>query len=262
LVNFSAGDVDYHRHGIGYARHRRTDRRIAQLVLDALGPAGTVVNVGAGAGSYEPGDRPVIAIEPSEAMIAQREPGAAPVLRGVAEALPLADRSVDGAMAMVTVHQWPNPVAGLGELRRVSRGPVVVLTFDPDALDTLWLVDYSPELYAAERARYPTMDAMTAVLGPDTIVRPVPVPLDCVDGFTEAYYGRPEQFLDPAARAAQSAWSFVDDADEERSVRRLADDLASGRWDERHGYLRHQPVFIGALRLVVSAGSARDHRWK
>jgi methyltransferase family protein len=253
LVTDSAGDVDYRRHGIGYARRRRTDSRIARLVVGALGPARTVVNVGAGSGSYEPDDRRVVAVEPSEAMIAQREPGAAPVLRSVAQALPLADKAVDAAMAMVTVHQWPDPVAGLWELRRVARGPVVVLTFDPDALDTLWLVDYSPELYAAERARYPTMGTMAGALGPHTTVRPVPVPFDCVDGFTEAFYGRPEQFLDPSVRASQSAWTFVDAADEERSMRRLADDLASGRWDERHGQLRTEAEFTGALRLVVSA---------
>jgi hypothetical protein len=155
-------------------------------------------------------------------------------------------------MAMVTIHQWPDPIAGLRELRRVSRGPVVILTFDPDALAALWLVEYAPELYAAEASRYPAMDVVAATLGRDTTVHPVPVPFDCIDGFTEAFYGRPEQFLDPAVRGAQSAWSFVDDADCTRAMHDLADDLANGRWDERHGHLRSQPEFIGSLRLVVS----------
>jgi SAM-dependent methyltransferase len=248
----SAGDVDYQRLGQGYAIRRRTDPRIARLVNDALGPARTVANVGAGAGSYEPADRRVIAVEPSAAMFAQRGPDTAPVVRAVAQSLPLPDGAVDAATAMVTIHQWPDPIAGLRELRRVSRGPVVILTFDPDALAALWLVEYAPELYAAESSRYPTMDVVVASLGRDTTVHPVPVPFDCIDGFTEAFYGRPEQFLDPAVRGAQSAWSFVDDADCARAVHDLADDLATGRWDERHGHLRSQPEFIGSLRLVVS----------
>ena len=249
----STGDVDYHRHGQGYARRRRTDPSIARLVHGALGSARTILNVGAGAGSYEPADRRLVAVEPSAAMIAQRHGQAAPVVQAVAEALPFPDRAVDAAMAMVTIHQWPDPVAGLDELRRVARGPVVILTFDPDALDRLWLVEYAPELYVAERSRYPGMDEVAACLGRDTTVLPVPVPFDCIDGFTEAFYGRPEQFLDPAVRGAQSAWTFVDDAAEARAVGDLAEDLASGRWDERHGHLRSQPEFIGSLRLVVSA---------
>ena len=119
-------------------------------------------------------------------------------------------------------------------------------------LTSLWLAEYSPELYEAEKARYPPMGDVIAALGPGTKVHPVPVPFDCVDGFTEAFYGRPEQFLDPAVRGAQSAWTFVDDADEARAVHKLADDLASGRWDERHGHLHAQPEFVGSLRLVVS----------
>jgi SAM-dependent methyltransferase len=247
-----AGDVDYQRHGLGYAHRRRTDPRIARLVHAALARADTVVNVGAGAGSYEPDDRQIVAVEPSEAMIDQRGERAAPVTRAVAQALPFCDAAFDAAMAMVTVHQWPDPSAGLREMRRVSRGPVVVLTFDPEALATLWLAEYSPELYAAERARYPTMELLAAALGPGTEVRPVPVPIDCIDGLTEAFYGRPEQFLDPAVRASQSAWTFVDDADVDRAMHQLADHLAAGRWDERHGHLRTQPEFVGALRLVVS----------
>ena len=155
-----AGDVDYARYGIGYAGHRRTDPRIARLIRSALGPLGTVLNVGAGAGSYEPADRPVIAVEPAEAMVAQRPQGSAPVIRAVAGALPLADAAVATSMATVTIHQWPDPLAGLGELRRVTVGPVVVLTFDPGALDRLWLAEYSPELYAAESRRYPSIDSV------------------------------------------------------------------------------------------------------
>ena len=245
-----AGDVDYARHGHGYAVRRRAEPRIAGLVAGALGPARTVLNVGAGAGSYEPGDRRVIAVEPSEAMIAQR-PATTNVIRAVAGALPLPDAAVDASMAMVTIHQWPDPAAGLAEMRRVTSGPVIVLTFDPALLDGLWLMDYVPELLDAEARRYPTMPDLVACLGPDTEVLPVPVPFDCIDGFTEAFYGRPEAFLDPEVRRAQSAWSFVDSRVEARFVDRLTQDLASGRWDDRYGQLRRQPLYHGAVRLVV-----------
>jgi hypothetical protein len=138
----------------------------------------------------------------------------------------------------------------------VTVGPVVVLTFDPDALDTLWLAEYSPELYAAEGRRYPPIRAVLAALGPGATSSPVPVPFDCTDGFTEAFYGRPEAFLDPAVRRSQSAWSFVAPEAEDRAVDALAADLAAGRWDERHGALRDQESFTGSLRLVVGPGAA------
>ncbi len=254
-----AGDVDYGRYGEGYAGRRQTDPRIAALILAALGPAHTVLNVGAGAGSYEPPDRSVIAVEPSEAMMAQRSPPRSGAVRAVAGALPLADGAVDAAMATVTVHQWPDPLGGLAEMRRVASGPVVVLTFDPAALDVLWLAEYSPELYAAESRRYPTIDSVVAALGPGTTSAPVPVPFDCVDGFTEAFYGRPEAFLDPAVRRSQSAWSFVGADAEARAVETLAADLATGRWDGRHGHLRTQAAFAGSLRLVTAPGRGHHH---
>lgn len=250
-MRVSAGDVDYDHRGGGYASRRRTEPRIAARVDEALGSATSVLNVGAGAGSYEPVGRRVVAVEPSETMIAQRPAGAGPAVRGVAGALPLADDVVEASMAMVTIHQWPDPATGLAEMRRVTTGPVVVLTFDPETLDLLWLAEYVPELLAAEARRYPTIPSLVDALGPGTRVEPVPVPFDCVDGFTEAFYGRPEAFLDPAVRGGQSAWTFVPDAVEERFVTNLADDLASGRWDRRHGHLRQQPDFLGAVRLIV-----------
>lgn len=253
-----AGDVDYGRFGEGYASRRRADPRIAQLILSALGPSLTVLNVGAGAGSYEPTDRDVIALEPSEAMLAQRPTGPHRCLRAVAGALPLADDSVDASMATITVHHWPDYRAGLAEMRRVTVGPVVVLTFDPDALATLWLAEYSPELYAAEAQRYPTIRAVMAALGRGATSRPVPVPFDCTDGFTEAFYGRPEAFLDSTVRRSQSAWSFVPPEAEARAVDALAADLATGQWDKRHGRLRHEESFVGSLRLVVGPGTGRD----
>lgn len=245
------GDFDYDTHGLGYAQRRRADPRIAAMVLAAFGDARTVLNVGAGAGSYEPDDRYVVAVEPSAAMRAQRPAERVPALDAMAEALPFDDGAFDAVLASVTVHQWGDRERGLAELRRVARGPVVVLTFDGDALDRLWLAQYAPELIEAERRRYPPISALAAAIGRHTTVREVPVPIDCVDGFTEAYYARPEAFLDPEVRRAQSAWGFVDAAAEARAVERLGADLESGAWDARHGHLRKQPTFTGALRLLV-----------
>lgn len=247
-----AGDFDYEAAGTGYAAQRRTDPRIAALVHAALGDARTVVNVGAGAGSYEPTDREVTAVEPSASMRSQRPGHLSVAVDAIAEHLPFADDAFEAAMATITVHQWTDTDAGLRELRRVSRGPVVVLTFDGDALDLLWLADYAPELIAAERRRYPAPDHVLDVLGGTGTVTPVPVPIDCVDGFTEAFYARPERFLDPAVRASQSAWGFVDAAATDRAVDRLARDLDSGAWDDRYGHLRTQPEFVGSLRLIVA----------
>jgi SAM-dependent methyltransferase len=237
-----AGDVDYEAGGVGYAEHRRPDPRIAARVHAALGAARTVVNVGAGAGSYEPRDRYVVPVEPSAAMRAQRPRGLAPA----------DDGAFDAAMASVTIHQWADRDRGLRELRRVARGPVVILTFDGDELDRLWLGGYVDGMTAAEAARIPAIDHVRAVLGGTSLVEEVPVPFDCTDGFTEAYYGRPERFLDPAVRRSQSVWNFVDPAAARRGIERLERDLATGAWDARFGALRTQPEFVGALRLIVA----------
>jgi SAM-dependent methyltransferase len=248
-----AGDHDYERRGLCYSAVRQPDPRIEEQIHAALGDARTVVNVGAGAGSHEPSDRYVIAIEPSASMRAQRGPDRVPAIDATAERLPLDDGSVDAAMALVTVHQWSDPEAGLRELRRVSRGSVVVMTFDGDALDRFWLAEYAPELIAAERKRYPKLDWICNVLG-GAAVDEVPVPIDCTDGFTEAFYARPEAFLDPAVRSAQSAWAFVEDGAEARAVERLRTDLESGEWERRFGALREQPTFAGSLRLITAGG--------
>ena len=241
----------YDRIGRTYARFRRADPPIAARVRAALGDATTVVNVGAGAGSYEPPDLRVLAVEPSPAMLAQRPPGAAPVLRAVAEALPFRNGAFDAAMATVTVHQWPDLARGLAELRRVARR-VVVLTFDRDAVGDFWLAAYVPELYAVERRRYPPLDTIAGHLGGATVID-VPVPRDCTDGFGEAFYGRPEAFLREEVRRAQSAWVFLEPGVEERAMERLAGDLRTGAWDARYGALRDAPSYAGSLRLVVSA---------
>ncbi len=250
--------MDYDRLQVGYAGRRRTDPVIAARVLAALAGADSVVNVGAGSGSYEPADRPVVAVEPSASMRAQRPAGSAPVVAGSAERLPLADRSLGAAMAMVTIHQWSDLESGLREMRRVARGVVAVLTFDPVALQQFWVGDYWPEVLASEARRFPSVERVAAALGEGTRVESVPVPAGCVDGFMEAYFGRPELLLNPGVRAAQSAWTFVPPDVVRRGLVHLAADLESGRWDERHGPLRSQAEFAGSLRLVTAGDFAAD----
>jgi SAM-dependent methyltransferase len=217
-----------------------------------LGDAKTVLNVGAGAGSYEPEDKYVVAVEPSKVMRAQRiKLGKVPAINGTAESLPFDDQSFDASMAMVTVHHWPDINKGLKAMRRVTKGPVVVMTFDPDALDLFWNSHYFPELIAVEKARYPKIDVIKNALGGMCEVIEIPIPLDCVDGFQEAFYGRPEAFLEKNIRMSQSAWGFLPDRLEEELVQRLENDLKSGAWDEKYGHFRNQPTYRCALRLVV-----------
>jgi SAM-dependent methyltransferase len=243
--------VDYEQHGRTYAQHRRADPRIAACIHAALGDARTVLNVGAGAGSYEPSDRWVLAVEPSATMRAQRPAGAAPVIDARAESLPFDDDAMDAAMACVTIHHWDPAAAGLAELRRVARGPVVVFTFELDHLPA-WQLELLHEGVAKERPRFPAIDDVAAALGGDTRVERIPTPGDCVDGFFEAFWRRPESLLDPEVRSAQSVWALLEPGVEERIVKRLADALESGAWDAEHGHLREQDSFDGALRLVIS----------
>jgi SAM-dependent methyltransferase len=243
--------VDYEQHGRSYARHRRADPRIAARIHAALGDAKTVLNVGAGAGSYEPADRWVLAVEPSATMRAQRPRGAAPAIDARAEALPFDDGAVDAAMACVTIHHWEPPAAGLAELRRVARGPVVVFTFDLGALPA-WQQEHLHEGLVIERPRFPAIADVAAALGGRTRVEHVPTPADCEDGFFESFWNRPEALLDPSIRASQSMWALLEPGVEERIVARLGDALATGAWDAEHGRLRGQGSLDGSLRLVIS----------
>jgi hypothetical protein len=248
----SAGDADYGNIGAVYHDYRVADSRIAELVHSALGDARTVLNIGAGTGSYEPRDRTVTPIEPSATMRARRPAALPAAIDAYAEELPFEDQSFDAAMGTFTVHQWVNLRRGLAEVRRVTRGPVVLLTCDPTLLRKYWLAEYCPEVIETEASRYPSLSALAEGLGGTVLIKPVPIPLDCTDGFNDAYYGRPELLLDPAARLACSAWSFVTPADVARFETRLRGDLEDGTWDRKHGHLRHERAFEGALVLVVS----------
>ncbi len=252
VTSMASGGVRYDAIGRGYADYRRADPRIAAAVHGALGDARTVVNVGAGAGSYEPTDRPVIPIEPSTAMALQRPPALTPAVLGVAESLPLADGTVDAAMAVLTVHHWADTRRGLAELVRVARRRIVLLTIDPEVEAEMWLFqDYLPDVLAQDRRDFPPIEQLTSALGPTRAIE-VPVPRDCTDGFFLAFWSRPEAVLDPAARAATSGFARMDDAREAAAVARLECDLNSGAWDRAHGHLRNLPALDVGLRLTVT----------
>jgi SAM-dependent methyltransferase len=248
----SAGDVDYGSIGADYSSYRRPDPRIMAYIDRALGDARTVLNVGAGSGSYEPLDRDVTAVEPSASMRAQRPAHLRVAIDAVAENLPFVDGQFDASMATFTVHQWTDLDRGLAEMRRVTAGPVIVLTCDPTLVERFWLNDFAPEVLATEARRYPSLDRIRRHLGGATRELSVPIPFDCSDGFNEAYYGRPEHLLDERARTACSAWSFVSIETRHRYVDHLRRDLESGAWDERYGHLRSLPEYDGALRLIVA----------
>ncbi len=238
--------------GATYTLTRRTEPRIAARVWAALGDARTVVNVGAGTGSYEPPDRDVIAVEPSALMRAQRPAGAAPCVAAVAERLPFEDQSFDAAMAFSTVHHWQDPIAGLLEMRRVARRVVVFTHDSSDAgwLSRFWLTrDYLPEVADLIVGR-PWATEMARAIG--ARVEPVPIPWDCADGFFEAYWRRPEAYLDVRVRRGMSVWGTVGPDAEQRAVRSLRDDLVSGRWAERNGELLALDEAELGLRLLVT----------
>jgi SAM-dependent methyltransferase len=235
--------------GIGYRALRRPDPRIAAAIVNALGPAASVVNVGAGAGSYEPDDRRVVAVEPSREMIRQRPAGAAPVVQASATALPFRAGAFDATLAVLTVHHWPDRARGLAELRRVARDRVVILTWEPDAA-RFWLVeDYFPELVAIDRAIFPTPDEMRRTLGPIE-VHPLPIPHDCTDGFLGAYWRRPHAYLEATVRGAISTFSKLGDV--EPGLSRLRNDLENGTWTRRHGPLLTRSDLDLGYRLVIA----------
>jgi len=237
--------------GATYSVTRRTEPRIAARIWAALGEARTVLNVGAGTGSYEPPGRSVTAVEPSALMRAQRPAGAAPPVAAVAESLPFEDRSFDAAMAVSTIHHWPDPVAGLREMRRVARR-VVVFSHDTSQsgwLHRFWLTrDYLPEVAGLVAGR-PLLTELAGAIG--ARLEPVLVPWDCADGFFEAYWRRPEAYLDERVRRGISVWARVGPEVEQRAVRRLRDDLATGRWAERNRELLALEAAELGLRLLV-----------
>jgi SAM-dependent methyltransferase len=239
----------YDEIGVGYARGRRTDPRWLTPVLDALGAAGSVLDVGSGTGSYEPPDRDVVAVEPSAEMIRQRHPDAAPVVRAVAEALPFADGAFDAASAVLTVHHWRVWRACVAELRRVARRQVV-LAYDTALHNEFWLVrEYVPEVASLESSR-PSAPEIADFLGASSVLE-LPVPWDFTDGVFPAYWRRPEAYLDPAVRQSCSALAQTSSAAVERGMARLRADLESGRWHREHAELLGRMEWDAGFRLIV-----------
>jgi SAM-dependent methyltransferase len=242
----------YDRMGRGYGDVRRADPRFEAAIWAALGEARIVLNVGAGAGSYEPPDREVVAVEPSPVMIAQRPPGGPPAIRGVAEALPLEDKSVDATMGVFTMQHWNDVELGLAEVRRVTRDRVVFLTLDLAVTAEMWLCrDYLPEIMENDRKMFPSIARLEAIF-PSLAVEELPVPADCSDGFCVALWSRPEAHLDPLVRRASSVWHLLPAEVVKGGLDRLRLDLESGAWDRRYGQLRRMDSLDIGLRLVTA----------
>jgi SAM-dependent methyltransferase len=243
--------VVYDKIGTTYAVTRRPDPRIGALIGAALSDARSVINIGAGAGSYEP-PRTVLAVEPSLVMISQRPGGSAPVVQARAEALPVADRAADAAMALLTVHHWTDLEAGIAELRRIARRRIVILTWDQAVCRRFWLLsEYLPEAAAFDDDRAVPVDRLADMLG-GARIEPVPIPHDCTDGFATAYWRRPEAYLDPVVRAGMSILAQPGDDVLRAGLDRLAGDLDSGAWHQRHHDLNDLAEFDGGYRLLTA----------
>jgi SAM-dependent methyltransferase len=249
-----SADSRYDSIGHGYTRTRQEDPRFREIIAAALGNARTVVNVGAGAGSYEPRDRYVIPIEPSDVMAAQRPREVAPALRCVAQSLPLRDGAVDAAMSVLSVHHWDEgQEQGVREMRRVAAGPVVILTCDPEVSGAMWLMaDYLPEIAELDRRIFPRMEQLATWLGGETQVEAVPIPRDTRDWTLMSFWAHPERVLDASARNATSGFARMAPAVVNRVVAAVQRDLENGSWESRHGDLRKLDAFDAGLRLVIN----------
>lgn len=242
--------MTYDTIGLGYNTKRHADPQIAARLAEALSHAKSILNVGAGTGSYEPAHHNLIAVEPSTVMLAQRPRNAAPAVQAVAEALPFLNAQFDAAMAVLTVHHWKNIPAGLDELRRVVSDKIIILTWDPECDEQFWLTrDYLPEILAFDRVRFPTLALLKRHLGP-LRVEPLLIPATCTDGFRCAYWKRPHAYLDPAVQKSISSFAQADPAIISRAMAELANDLDSGRWIERNGDLKAKEALDAGYRLI------------
>ncbi len=234
--------------GHGYRRLRQPDPRIAAAILRSLGTATSVVNVGAGTGSYEPADRRVVAVEPSITMIRQRRRSAPPVVRASGSALPFRDATFDASLAILTIHHWPDKNRGLQELRRAARRRTVIFTCDPEATG-FWLTDYFPALRDIDYRIFPSLDELRRELGRVTVL-PVPVPFDCTDGFQGAYWRRPRAYLNPSVRGAISSFAKLEDVT--AGLAQLEAELNSGEWEQRYGAVLSRSDLDLGYRLVIA----------
>ena len=242
----------YDEIGRSYASTRREDPRIAAQIHDCLGPGRALVNIGAGAGNYEPTDRHVVAVEPSQEMLRQRTDRPAVVVRGVAEALPFPDATFDAALAVLTVHHWEQPGRGLREMARVSARQIVFF-FESLQTHDFWALEYFPEALDLATEQHPPGEALLREHLDVTEIRTVLVPRDCSDGFGAAFWARPEAYLDPEVQAGMSWLALLPERARQEGAVRLRGDLASGAWDRRHGHLREQESFDAGYRIAIAS---------
>ncbi|KAN0041149.1 hypothetical protein ACTFIV_003685 [Dictyostelium citrinum] len=257
----SAGDVNYgEKVFLNYNVYRQPEAEISNLICKAFGESKTILNVGAGAGSYEPkqGENgfTITAVEPSASMRALRPKEFAVAIDAYVENLPFKDNEFEASMSTFSVHQWSNLEAGLKEMRRVTKNQVILLTCDPKLVQDFWLNEYAPGVLGAEAKRYPTTEKINELLGGEIEIISIPLPLLCKDGFNEAYYGRPEMFLNSEARGSCSAWTFVDEPTRQSYLNHLKNDLESGEWDKKYSNLRTQSHYNGSLILIISKPSS------
>jgi SAM-dependent methyltransferase len=242
----------YDRIGTTYGVTRRPDPRIERQIAEALGDARSVVNVGAGAGAYEPRDREVVAVDPSAVMLAQRAPGAARAVQATAEALPFPDGSFDAALAVLTMHHWSDWRVGVGELRRVARQRIVMLTFDPERIGEYWLVrDYLPQIAVQDEQRFPSLATVAEALGGAAIVS-VPIADDCTDGFLCAWWRRPLAYCEEGVRANISSFASIAPEELLAALAHLERDVADGTWAERNADLLACEEADPGYRLLVA----------
>ncbi len=234
-----------------YFTVRKTDPIIKKYVNYGLRNMNTVINIGAGTGSYEPVDKYVIAVEPSEKMRKKRlESGRIPAINARADSLPFSDNSFDASLAILTIHHWPDLRAGLKEVKRVTRNRIVILTYDPDELDKFWNMEYFPGVVEAEKNRYPKLLEIAEVIGIQPRIIKIKIPFNCADGFQEAFYGRPEAFLKNKIRRSQSAWEWISRELEAEYIAHLKKEVDNGEWDRKYGHYRKMRVFEGAYRML------------
>lgn len=249
---------NYDEIGVGYSATRQPDPRIAAHIVRALGKSSSIVNVGAGTGSYEPRDRYVIAVEPSANMISQRPRGSAPAIQATAERLPLLDNSVDAALAILTVHHWTDPQLGIAQMLRVARSRVVILTWDQGVWESFWLFrDYLPSACEFDRRRAVAISEIEAALGASQ-TSTVSIPRDCADGFHGAFWQRPDAYLDPRVRAGISTYAEMSSDEIDDGLKQLAADIHSGAWEKKYHQLLERDELDLGYRIIVSEGTANS----
>lgn len=237
-----------------YSYYRQEEPEFMNIILKNIGNSKKILNIGAGLGSYEPIDikYEVTAVEPSELMCKKRPKHLSYAINAIAENLPFEDKYFDASMSIFSIHQWSNLKKGLEEMKRVTKGPVIILTNNPKLIKNFWLYDYAPLLLEKKESLYPDLNIIGSILGKDILIEKIPIPKLCLDGFNEAYYARPELLTDLDAYSTSFSWNLIDKQIRKKYLNNLKNDLKSGEWDKKYGYHRNMSHFNGSLYLIVS----------